>query len=326
MKLSELYNKNIDKNADIIATDANAMHENKCMCKKPVISIEIFPPKADAPKENVLSDSFEYKQKALFEELKFLNENFQPSLVSVTYGADGKNRENSNIITKSLMENFNFDIVMPHFTCVCSNKEFIENYLKEIESYKIQNILALRGDEPEDIEICYRDFKFAYQLVEFIKQKTELEIAVAGYPEGHILAESKDIDIKNLKTKLNAGGGAIFTQFFFENEKFYNYLECLNKHKINVPVCAGLLPVISYSGLMKMVNLSGIKLSKKAQNHFERWQNSKEDTIKAGIEWTSYQVEDLIKNGVDGIHFYTLNKAHSTVEILKNTGFARVLP
>lgn len=307
MKLSELYQKKDDK--------------------KPVISIEIFPPKADAQKdaggaENLAGKSFEYKKDALFDELRLLNENFKPSLVSVTYGAGGKNRENSNIITKGVAEDFDFNIVMPHFTCVCSSREFIENYLSEIEGYKIGNILALRGDEPLDIDVCYRDFKFAYQLVEFIKQKTNLEIAVAGYPEGHILAKSIDDDIKNLKKKLNCGAGTVFTQFFFENEKFYNYLELLDKNGIDAPVCAGILPVISYNGLFRMVNLSGIKLSKKAQNHFEKWQNSKECTIKAGIEWASYQVEDLLKNGVDGIHFYTLNKAHSTVEILKNTGLA----
>lgn len=292
MKLSSLFEKN----------------QNKA----PVISIEIFPPK---------DPDFNIKKTNLYKELDKLNSHFKPSLISITYGAGGSTCENSNVLAKEIKENCGFDIVMPHFTCVCSSKDFIERHLSEIKEYKIENILALRGDEPKDIDVCYKDFKYASDLVDFIKNKTDFEIAVAGYPEGHILSESLNEDIKHLKTKVNNGASAIFTQFFFENEKFYNYLELLDKNKINLPVCAGILPVISYEGLLRMIQLSGIKLSNKAKCHFEKWQNSKEDTIKAGIEWASQQVEDLAKNNVSGIHFYTLNKAYSTIEILKNTKF-----
>lgn len=294
MKLSEVYSKNPDK---------------------PVISIEIFPPKGEGKE-------FQDKKEELFDELKRLNtlsSDFKkPSLVSITYGAGGKTRTNSGILTKEIKENFDFNIVMPHLTCVCSDKNFVEAALYELEGYKIDNILALRGDEPEDITVCYRDFKFASELVEFIKEKTSFEIAVAGYPEGHADAVSFEEDIKNLKNKVSKGANAIFTQFFFENEKFYNFLCALKKNGINLPAIAGILPVISYPGLLRMVKLSGIKPSKKALSHFEKWQYSKEDTIKAGIEWAYYQCEDLIKNKVDGIHFYTLNKSYSTVEILKH--------
>ena len=297
MKLSEIYRK-----------------EQNLSSKKPVISIEIFPTKSEDAKD------FDNKKEKLFNELCILNECYKPSLVSITYGAGGSSRERSNIIVKEIKENFDFNIVMPHFTCVCSDKKFIENYLDEIKTYGIKNILALKGDEPDNIEVCHRDFRFAYELVEFIKTKTELEIAVAGYPEGHISAKSLDEDIKHLKTKVNKGASVVFTQFFFENEKFYSYLEKLEKNKICLPVAAGLLPVISFEGLTRMVKLSGIKLSSKALNHFEKYKDSKEDTIKAGIEWTSIQADDLICNGIDGIHFYALNKARSTAEILKNIG------
>jgi len=318
MKLSEIYSKNNTRTIieparkEPVKQESSKGPVKRGPVKKPVISIEIFPPKAQNDAE------FQTKMEKLFDELKVLNKNFKPSLISITYGAGGSKRDKSNLLTKEIKNNFDFDIVMPHFTCVCSSKSFIKDYLDEIKTLGIKNILALRGDEPEDIEVCYKDFKFASELVEFIKAEGGLEIAVAGYPEGHILSPSIKEDVKNLKNKVNKGASAIFTQFFFENEKFYDYLEILDKNNINLPVIAGLLPVISYEGLTRMVHLSGIKLSKKAINHFEKWQYSKEDTIKAGIEWTSIQAEDLIKNKADGIHFYSLNKARSTVEILKN--------
>lgn len=295
MKLSELY--------------------SKTRPDKPVFSIEIFPPKAVSHKE------FQDKAKKLYEELEKIKEYFPPSLVSITYGAGGSNREKSLILLKKLKEDFNFDILMPHFTCVCSSKEYIENYLDEIKTLEIENILALRGDEPDDIDVCYKDFKFASDLVKFIKKRAGFEIGVAGYPEGHAHSKNLKSDIKYLKEKIQSGGNVVFTQFFFENEKFYSYLETLDKEGINTPLAAGILPVISYQGLLKMSNLSGVKLSTKMINHFEKWQNSKEDTTKAGIDWASNQVCDLIKNKTAGIHFYTLNKAESVVEILKNVDF-----
>jgi len=342
MKLSEVYSKNerqnkkvakpctdgaqagadahiagscadrIQSRADFLAA-ANAETQRKSQ-RTPVISIEVFPPK---------EPDFKLKKENLFEEIKLIKEKCSPSLISITYGAGGKSRENSNIITKEIKENFDFKIVMPHLTCVCSSKDFIAQSLDELKSYGIKNILALRGDEPENTDVCYGDFKFASDLAEFIQKESSLEIAVAGYPEGHILSKNLEDDIKNLKTKIKKGNGAtkaIFTQFFFDNAAFYNYLELLDKNGINLPVCAGVLPVISFSGLTRMVNLSGITLPKKALNHFEKWQYSKEDTIKAGIDWSCAQVEDLIQNNADGIHFYSLNKAHSIVKILENIG------
>lgn len=316
MKLSEVYLKNTEcLNTPQTPETPGKFQSGTNGHKKPVFSIEIFPPKAASDKE------FQDKLSALFKEINKINEYTPPSLVSITYGAGGSNREKSLSLLKSLKANFHFDIIMPHFTCVCSSKEFIEDYLSEIESLKINNILALRGDEPEDIQICYKDFKHAKDLVKFIKKKTSFEIAVAGYPEGHVLSADLKTDIKFLKEKIEAGGNVIFTQFFFENEKFYSYLESLEKEGIKTPVAAGILPVISYTGLLRMSKLSGVKLSKKMVNHFEKWQYSKTDTIKAGIDWATEQVLDLIKNEADGIHFYTLNKAHSTLEILKNVNF-----
>ena len=204
---------------------------------------------AKAPKGASYEKEFALKKEQLFCELAALNKILKPSLVSITYGAAGSNSEKSDEIIRNMLEKFDYSAIMPHFTCVCSKKEFIERYLNSLKTYGIQNILALKGDEPEDLEniggVCYRDFHYASDLVEFIKAKTDFEIAVAGYPEGHIAAESLEEDVKHLKTKVQKGGSVIFTQFFFENDKFYRYLELLDKNSINLPVVAGLLPVIS---------------------------------------------------------------------------------
>jgi len=299
MKLSEIYSAGCEGGKRV-----------------PKISVEIFPPKGEG-------EEFQEKCRALYIELLELNKVLEPSLVSITYGAGGSSRERSDTLLNGVLNKFNYNAVMPHFTCVCSSRSFIGEYLSVLKKLGVQNILALKGDEPEDIEVCYRDFRYAYELVEFIKSKTQLEIAVAGYPEGHIEARTLDVDIKHLKTKVDKGANVIFTQFFFENYKFYNYLELLHKNKIDIPTVAGILPVISYEGLIRMIKLSGIKPSKKVMETFEKYKNSKEDIIKAGIEQATVQTEDLIKNGAAGIHFYTLNKAKSTVEVLKNTGLCK---
>ncbi len=306
MKLSELYKKG----------------------DKPVVSIEIFPPKtkAETPSglntPNIAAEAeLQKKNEELFSELSKLNSILKPALVSVTYGAGGLSRKKTDIIVEEILKKFDYNAVMPHFTCVCSEKKFIEDYLNTLKTFGVENILALKGDEPKDIEVCHRDFQYAYELVDFIKSKTDFEIAVAGYPEGHIDAKSLEEDVKHLKNKVNKGGSVIFTQFFFENDKFYKYLELLEKNGVNVPVIPGLLPVVSYSGLMRMVQLSGIKPSAKVLNTFEKYKDSKEDIIKAGIEQASIQAENLIQNGVLGLHFYTLNKAYSVSKVLKNTYF-----
>lgn len=282
MKLSEIY-------------------KNK---SKPVISYEIFPPK------NGNIDS-------MIEELSSLCK-FKPSFVSVTYGAGGTNREKSLEIVKRVKTELK-QTVMPHFTCVCSSKDYIEKYLSEIEALGITNILALRGDEPQDIDICYKDFKSAIELIEFLKKHTELEFAVAAYPEKHPKAPTLEDDIKTLKKKQDLGAVAALTQLFFVNENFYRYFDLCKKLNITLSVIPGILPVISFSQLERMIKLSGVIVPSQTMSYFEKFKNSKEDTIKAGIEFASVQCQKLLEFGVEGLHFYTLNKSKSVSEIIKNT-------
>ena len=281
MKLSEIY-----KNND-----------------KLIFSFEVFPPK------NANTES-------LFAELAKMNEQ-KPALISVTYGAGGSNRNLSLEIVKELKNHLK-QPVMPHFTCVCSSKEYIEKYIEEIENLGITNILALRGDEPQDIEVCYRDFKSALDLIEYLKKHSELEFAVAAYPEKHPKAKTFDNDIDVLYKKQNLGAKVAYTQVFFDNECFYKFYDLCRKKSIKIPIIPGIMPITSFNQLKRIVELSGTKINSKVLAYFEKYKDSKEDTIKAGIEFASLQCEKLIDFGAKGMHFYTLNKAQSSVEVIKN--------
>ena len=281
MKLSEIYKSN----------------------DKLIFSFEVFPPK-NGNTEN------------LFEELAKMNEQ-KPALVSVTYGAGGSNRNLSLEIVKELKNHLK-QPVMPHFTCVCSSKEYIEKYIEEIENLGITNILALRGDEPQDIEVCYRDFKSALDLIEYLKKHSELEFAVAAYPEKHPKAKTFDDDIDVLYKKQNLGAKVAYTQVFFDNECFYKFYDLCRKKSIKIPIIPGIMPITSFNQLKRIVELSGTKINSKVLAYFEKYKDSKEDTIKAGIEFATLQCEKLVDFGTQGMHFYTLNKAQSSVKVIKN--------
>lgn len=268
---------------------------------KPVISFEVFP---DENLEN------------LYRELNILKK-YKPSLVSLTYGACGKNKPFSVDIIKHLKVNMQFE-VMPHFTCICNSRETTRSNLEIIEKLGLQNILALRGDIPEDKSACCSDFKYANELTAYISHQTDLSIAVAGYPEGHI--ESPDIltDIDNLKRKIDAGASTIFTQLFFDNAKFFTYVQLVRDKGIKVPIIAGIMPIISLKQVEKMTKLAKIEVPKILRERLDLYKNNPDDIVKLGIDFASSQCRQLIDAKTDGLHFFTLNRSHSTSEILKN--------
>lgn len=264
------------------------------------ISFEVFPPKDG-----------EAGHPALLSELEFLKK-YKPVLVSLTWGAGGNNNNSFELI-KLINEKFN---LMPHFTCVCSSKETVENHLECIEHLGIENILALRGDEPKDIDVCHTDFRYANELVAFIRGRAALSVAVAGYPEGHIEAPDIKTDIINLKKKIDAGAEVIYTQLFFDNDKFFKYRELVANAGINVPVIPGIMPVLSMKQVKKMTSMAKISIPAEMMKNLEKFENSPDDMKNFGIEFALSQCSNLISNGVDAMHFYTLNKSYSVSKIL----------
>ena len=273
--------------------------------KKPVISYEVFPPKDDADGE---------KLKNLFEELNKLMV-FSPSLISVTYGAGGSNRNESIEIIRRIKQELKIP-PMPHFTCVSTSTKNISEYLKTIESFEVKNILALRGDVPKEGNVCH-DFKHADELVQYIKSNTDLSVAVAGYPEGHKECESFEKDLFYLKQKTGKGADVIFTQMFFNNEHYFSFVEKCSKIGITQPVIPGILPVSSYNQLLKMADMCKVEIPQKMKTILEKYQEDKDYTKKYAIEYAAQQCSELLQNGVKGLHFYTLNKAYAVSEILK---------
>ena len=264
--------------------------------KEFAISFEVFPPKDDNAK--------------LFEELKILKK-YMPAFISLTYSAGGSNNKSFELIKD--INNLGFDI-MPHFTCISSSKTDVESNLKEIEDINIDKILALRGDFPDDKTLIKHDFLYANELVNFIREKTNLSIAVAGYPEGHIESPDLKTDIDNLKRKVDAGADVIFTQLFFDNNKFYDFQERVQNAGIALPIVAGIMPVISKKQIDKMISLAKISIPQKLQTALETY----DDLKSFGIDFATEQCNDLMGNGVCGLHFYTLNKSYSTAKILDN--------
>lgn len=265
----------------------------------PKISFEIFPPKSGDISE-------------LFEELRILKK-YNPVLVSLTYGASGGLNRFSYEDLRSIRDlEFN---LMPHFTCVSMLKDEIEKHIVSVENLGIENILALRGDIPDYINPQELDFTHANELVEFIQAKTTLSIGVAGYPEGHIESKNLKEDIKYLKKKVEAGASAIFTQLFFDNDKFYRYIETVRNAGINCPVIAGIMPVRSLKQIEKMTSMARVSVPKKFVQKLEKFPN---DTKQIGTEFAIEQCQNLIENGVTSLHFFTLNHSDQTSEILDN--------
>lgn len=274
--------------------------------KRPVISYEVFPPKDDNDAE---------KLENLFAELNILKK-FSPSLISVTYGAGGSNQNESIEIIRRIKEEL--DVTpMPHFTCVSTSEKNIKSYLKTIELLGVENILALRGDIPQDGNICH-DFRYASELIECIKQNSSLSIAAAGYPEAHKEAVSFEKDIEYLKRKTELGATVIYTQLFFNNEHFFAFTDKCLKAGIDVPIIPGILPVTGYKQLEKMTSMCNVEVPSSMAETFEKHREDKDYIRNYGIEYAISQCEQLVENNVPGLHFYTLNKSFAVSQILSN--------
>lgn len=297
MRLEEVY-KNL--NEQIVA--------KMYVSKKPVISLEVFPPKKN----------FEESSTKIINELKILKQ-FMPAFVSVTYGAGGSKQDNSFDLALRIKKELDIP-TMPHFTCVGASRESVEKSIKFIEENNIKSILALRGDRPQetkDFEFS-KDFKYANDLVNFIREKTNLSIGVAGYPEGHSEATSLEEDILNLKKKVDAGAQSVITQVFFNNDYYFRFVEKAQLEGVNAPIIPGILPITSLGQIEKMITMCGASVPNGLLKSMEKNQNNPVAMYDIGIEYALYQCQQLSDAKVPGIHFYTLNKAAATKEILEN--------
>ncbi len=259
----------------------------------PTLSFEVFPPKTE--------DKFEGVEQAALAIAKL-----KPAFMSVTYGAGGGTSRYTVQIASDIQESCGV-VSLAHLTCVSSTREKVHQVLGELKEKKIENVLALRGDIPADGKV-EKDYRYASQLIREIKQAGDFCIGAACYPEGHVESANKTEDILHLKEKVEAGCDFVTTQMFFDNNILYNYLYRIREKGITVPVVAGIMPVTNRSQIQRICQMSGTYLPARFKAIVDRFGDRPAAMKQAGIAYATEQIIDLIANGVNGIHIYTMNK------------------
>ena len=273
------------------------------------LSVEFFPPKTEKGEENLFSE---------IEIIKRLN----PGFCSVTYGAGGSTREKTVDLVVAIRDGCGLE-VMCHLTVVGQSKADARAILHKLKEKRIENVLALGGDPPQGM-VDWRPhpdgFHHAIELVREAVAMGCFSVAVAGFPECHPSAASRESDLKFLKEKVDAGAAAVITQLFFDNDDYFRFVEDLRRRGVTVPIVPGVLPILSVPQIRRFTALCCSKIPQKLERELVKVENDDEAAVEMGIEYASRQCEDLIRFGVVGLHFYSLNKSHSVQAICKNLG------
>jgi methylenetetrahydrofolate reductase (NADPH) len=275
------------------------------------LSFEFFPPKDEASEDQ------------LFQTIKILK-GYQPTFVSVTYGAGGGTLRNTRKVVLRIREETTLT-PMPHLTCVDQSQKDLDNILKDYKSHGVENVLALRGDPPKGTDkfVAHPEgFCYAIDLVRLVVALGGYSIGVAVYPEGHKEAPDLETDLYYTKQKINAGADFAITQMFFDNRFFYNFMERAGTAGITIPIIPGIMPITDVEKIKRFGKMTGATLPKSIVEPMEK-AASPEEVFKLGVDFASKQCEDLRRNGVKYFHFYTMNQPQAVTEIVNNLGFAK---
>ena len=275
----------------------------------PSYSFEVFPPKRDGDKKQIYDT---------LEAIAVHN----PDFISVTFGAAGSDRGRETLdMCVHIQEKLCIRPLM-HLTCVGADKPAIERIFDAMEENGIRSTLLLRGDKKEgvDDENQLTDFHYAKDLIDYAVKNRDFTVGAACYPEGHIESKTLTADLLHLREKVHSGTDFLITQFFFDNEKFYHFKEQARSVDIDVPIYAGIMPVLNKNQIHKMVSLSGASLPQKFARVLERYEHNPRALQDAGIAYASEQIVDLLSSGVDGIHLYVMNKPEIAKRISENIG------
>ena len=286
------------------------IHHQARQAGRPVVSIEFFPPKTEKGEQILLNETLP--------ELTALC----PDYCSVTYGAGGSTRGKTLRIVQEIQEKHRLT-AMSHLTCVNATQAELRRYLEEARDAGIGNILALRGDPPAGTDKFHPHeggFEYSYQLVELIRSYDCFSIGVAGFPEGHIACrEGKHADWDHLQSKAAAGGEFVLTQLFFDNRDYFEFCDYVhNRLGMNIPIFPGILPILSGRQIQRFTQLCGASIPKSMSTRLRVLGENDDAVAEYGIDYASQQCRELLDGGAPGIHFYCLNKARSTVQVVKN--------
>ena len=274
------------------------------MPNMPSVSFEFFPPRTE---EGDLK---------LNETIKTLSE-FNPEFFSVTFGAGGSTKTKTLETVLSIEASNNNGV--PHLSCISSSKEEIRNILSEYKSYDINHLIALRGDNPSGA-ISHGDFKYANELISFIREETGeyFHIQAGAYPEYHPEAESATDDLNNFKRKIEAGANSAITQFFFNVDAYFKFIEECQKNSISVPIIPGIMPIYNIKQLSRFSSNCGAEIPRWLRLKLESYGDDIQSLRDYGVDVISELCETLVQYGVPGIHFYTLNESKIVSKIINN--------
>ena len=276
-----------------------------------VFSCEVFPPQKSSPVNSI------------FETLDGLRQ-IQPDFISVTFGAGGGHGQVHHTTREiaSIIENQYHITAMAHMTCVAASRSEVDELAAGLKADGVDNILALRGDENPDWP-SRKDFTHANELIAYLRTITDSGISAACYPEGH--PESPDLvsDVRYLKQKVDAGAEHLVSQLFFDNDDFFRFVERCRIAGINVPIEAGVMPVLNKRSIERMVSMCGASLPRKLTRILARYGDHPEAMREAGLAYAIDQIADLVAGGVEGIHLYTMNNPAIALKIAESLSFIR---
>lgn len=279
--------------------------------QKPLFSFEFFPPKTEEGEEALFRTMVELKA-------------FRPAFVSITYGAMGSTRERSVAWAARIKE---LGLTpLAHLTVAGQSREEVALVLERLLAVGVENVLALRGDPPPGERIFRphpKGFRYASELVAFIRERhgDRLSLGGAAYPEGHPESESLEADLRHFQAKVEAGLDFAITQLFFNNAHYFGFLERARRVGIKIPILPGIMPITSYPQLRRFTEVCGASIPGPLLSRLERHQDDSRAILEIGVEHATRQVAELLEAGVEGVHFYTLNKSPATRMVLERLGF-----
>ncbi|MFN2449141.1 MAG: methylenetetrahydrofolate reductase [NAD(P)H] [Candidatus Baltobacteraceae bacterium] len=273
--------------------------------QRPFFSFEFFPPRTDEAHRHLLEAAWTLRA-------------LRPAFVSVTYGAGGSTRARTIEVSKQMQSEIGLN-VMAHVTCSGSSRADLRGVLNDLEAAGIQNVLALRGDPPKDaaaFEPAANGFSYANELVAMLKRNYRFCIGGACYPEKHIEAASFADDLQYLKMKVDAGAEFLITQLFFDNDKYFAFVEKVRRAGVRVPVLPGIMPITNFEQIRRFTAMCGATVPPKLLAELEARRDDPEAIQDLGVAFATLQAAELLARGAPGIHFYTLNKSPATRAIV----------
>lgn len=278
----------------------------------PLFSIEFFPPKSDATAEQLLRTAEQLRP-------------YSPDFASITYGAGGSTRSRTLKYARSLNEDYGYT-VMPHLTCVGHSRDELKQIITEFKDAGLSQIMALRGDPPKG-EANFTPhpdgLSYANELVSLINEVyPECVLGVAGYPEMHPEAPSPELDLLNLKRKVDAGADFVTTQLFFDNAQYFNFVENCRRAGINIPILPGIMSITSRNQAIRFCEMCGTSIPKALDSQLIAAGDNKAAVEAVGVEWTYQQSRELLEKGAPGIHLYIMNRAQQAIALMNKLQIA----